>query len=489
MLMKTASLLALCLPLLALQALPKVAVLDIAAQKGLDASVVVPITESLMEEIVGAKTYVVLDRAYVDRVLSEQEFDASALVADIQIAQAGQFLGADYVIAGKVQMLGDSYFLVAKTIEVRTGIIVSQASAQGEGKLTALLDMARSIGKRLLAASPVSSLAVAAGAEATKIGLSFSEVASLRWRQERDEMAKLLEAGGFEVIAREAGGDARRQDAQVRELAGLGVKVLAIVAADGRALAPTVDEVASQGVKVIAYDRLIPTAAIAAYVSFDNVDIGRNQAKAILAAKGSGDFVLLGGSPNDNNARLFRAGQMEVLRPYIDFGKIKVVADDWVQNWDPGSARKIVANILEARKGRVDAVVSSNDGTALAVVEALRVKGLAGKVPVSGQDASEAGCNSVARGELTVTILKDARKFVPLVCDYMAKLARDEAVLGLSFYSLAELTGDRGDSGTVSCLFVPALQVTKDSLKRLVVDSGYLPYESVYRGVKDAPAK
>jgi basic membrane protein A and related proteins len=149
---------------LPLFSLPKVAVLDIIAEKGIDASAAVPVTESVMEEIVGTRAYVVLDRAYVGQILKEKEFQLSGLVGDSQVVQAGQYLGADYVVAGKVQMLGSSYYLVAKMIEVRTGVIVSQSSAQGKGELVALVDLAHQVGKKLASGSPISPLAPVAGA-------------------------------------------------------------------------------------------------------------------------------------------------------------------------------------------------------------------------------------------------------------------------------------------------------------------------------------
>jgi len=158
--MRRRSLLAI-LPLVSLgtlMALPKVAVLDIAAQTGIDAAVVVPITETIMEEVVGARAYVVLDRAYVEQVLKEMEFELSSLVGDTQATKAGQFLQADYVVAGKVQIIGDSYFVVAKMIEVRSGVIVAQASAEGEGKISALLGMSRQVGRKLVSGAPVSPL-------------------------------------------------------------------------------------------------------------------------------------------------------------------------------------------------------------------------------------------------------------------------------------------------------------------------------------------
>jgi basic membrane protein A len=156
------------LAVLPLSALPKVAVLDITAQKGIDSSVVVPVTESIMEQLVNTRAYVVLDRAYIEQVLKEQEFDVSSMVSDTLVAKAGQYVGADYVVTGKVQVLGSAYFLVAKMIEVKTGVIVSQSSTQGTGELTALLDMARTVGKSLAVGSPISPLEPAQGGAAAQ---------------------------------------------------------------------------------------------------------------------------------------------------------------------------------------------------------------------------------------------------------------------------------------------------------------------------------
>ena len=335
----------------------------------------------------------------------------------------------------------------------------------------------------------VSLFALPAGAaDKPKIGLSFSDFATERWPRERDEMTKLLKDAGYEVLVQEANHDAKLQNDQIKNMVTQGAKVVIVVAEDGDSTATVVDEVAKKGVKVIAYDRLIKSPKIAAYVSFDNVDVGRNQARGVLAVKDSGSFVLLGGSPTDNNAHLFRQGQMEVLNPLIKSGKIKVVADQWVENWDAANAKKLMENILTATGRKFDAVVASNDGTALGALEAMKTVGLAGKVPISGQDATEAGCNSIARGELTVTILKDTRKLTPLACDLAVKLAKGEKDLGLTPFKLAELTGNKKMAGTVPCKFLQVFQVTKENVKSLVVDSGFQTYEGVYKDIPNAPA-
>ena len=342
----------------------------------------------------------------------------------------------------------------------------------------------------LLAVALISGFASSAqAADKPKIGLSFSDFATERWARERDEMTKLLNDAGFDVISQEANHDAKLQNDQIKNMVTQGAKVVIVVAEDGDSAATAVEEVAKKGVKVIAYDRLIKTSKIAAYVSFDNVDVGRNQAKGVLAVKDSGNFVLLGGSPTDNNAHLFRAGQMEVLNPHIKSGKIKVVADQWVENWDPANAKKLMENILTATGKKFDAVVASNDGTALGALEAMKTAGMAGKVPISGQDATEAGCNSIARGELTVTILKDTRQLTPLATKLAGQLAKGEKDLGLSPFKLAELTGNKKMTGTVPCKFLQVFQVTKENVKKLVVDSGFQTYEGVYKDVPGAPPK
>jgi len=325
-----------------------------------------------------------------------------------------------------------------------------------------------------------------------KIGLSFSDFATERWPRERDNMTKILKAAGYDVLVQEANHDAKLQNDQVKNMVTQGAKIIIAVAEDGDSLATAVDEVAKKGVKVIAYDRLIKTPNIAAYVSFDNVDVGRNQAKGVLAAMKQppkGNVVLLGGSPTDNNAHLFRAGQMEILQPLIDKGDIKVVADQWVENWDAANAKKLMENILTATHKKFDAVVASNDGTALGALEAMRVAGLAGKVPISGQDATEAGCNSIVRGELTVSVFKDDRLLTPLACDLAVKIAKKETISDLKPFALADLTGDKAKTGDVPCKFLEVFQVTKDNVKKLIVDSGYQSYEGVYKDVKNAPAK
>jgi len=342
--------------------------------------------------------------------------------------------------------------------------------------------------------------ATAAGGK-TKIGLSFSDFATERWKNEEVLMRKLLEEKGYEVISQEANHDVKLQNDQIDNMVSQGVKGLIIVAEDGDATVTSVDKAAAAGVKVIAYDRLIKTSKIAAYLSFDNVEVGRQQALGVMkaidadnwdvAANGPARVVQLAGSPTDNNATLFTKGQTEILQPYVDAGTIEIVAQQGVDNWDPANALKLMENILTAQNNDVDAVVASNDGTALGALQAMKAQGLSGKVPISGQDATADGSNSIVKGELTVSILKDIRNLSPLAVDLMDKLLKGETVEGMKNFSLAELTVDDTKTGEVPCVFLEVQQVNKDNVYDLVVKSGFQSYDDVYRDIPegDRPAK
>lgn len=128
---------------------PKIAVLDAIVPKGIDQSVVVPVTEKIMERLVVSGRFMVLDRSNIHQVLKEREFQLSGLVSDAEVSEAGKYLGADFVVVSRVQRIAETYFLSAKTIAVKTGVIVNQASAQGEGKLSVLIAVAEQVGNAL----------------------------------------------------------------------------------------------------------------------------------------------------------------------------------------------------------------------------------------------------------------------------------------------------------------------------------------------------
>ncbi len=331
--------------------------------------------------------------------------------------------------------------------------------------------------------------------EGFKVGLSFSDFATERWKNEEVLMRGLLEDLGYEVLSQEANHDVKLQNDQIDNMVSQGAKALIVIAEDGDAIVTSVDKAAEAGVIILAYDRLIKSPNIAAYLSFNNVEVGRQEADGVMSAldmenwdvasKGQARIIMMGGSPTDNNAILVRQGQTEIVQPYVDAGKIEIIADQWVDNWDAANALKLMENMLTAAGNDVDGVVASNDGTALGALQAMKAQGLAGVVPISGQDATADGCNSIVKGEQTVSVYKDIRQLSPLAVDLIDKLLKGQAVSGLEDFTLAELTNDDTKTGNVKCLFLPVQQVTKDNVYELIVVSGFQSYDDVYRDIPE----
>jgi hypothetical protein len=125
---------------------PKVAVLDAIIPQNMDPSVIIPTTEKIIERLVVSGRFTVLDRSNIESVLKEREFQVSGMVSDQDVVTAGKYLGADFVVVAKVQKVSETYFISAKMIAIKTGVIANQTSAQGEGKLSTLIDLAGEVG-------------------------------------------------------------------------------------------------------------------------------------------------------------------------------------------------------------------------------------------------------------------------------------------------------------------------------------------------------
>jgi D-xylose transport system substrate-binding protein len=278
-----------------------------------------------------------------------------------------------------------------------------------------------------LAVAMLSTAGVAhADAQHPKIGFSIDDLRLERWARDRDYFT--AEAGklGAKVYVQSADASEQRQIAQIENLISRGVDVLVIVPYNATVLNNAIREAKKAKIKVVSYDRLILNADVDAYVSFDNKAVGELQAQSLVALKPKGNYYLLGGAPTDNNAKILREGQMNVLKPLVDKGDIKIVGKQWVKDWSASEAMAIVENALTASGNKIDAVVASNDGTAGGAIQALAAQKLAGKVVVSGQDADLAAVRRVIAGTQTMTVYKPLRALASNAANVAVQLVRNQ---------------------------------------------------------------
>ncbi|MDD0824322.1 D-xylose ABC transporter substrate-binding protein [Mannheimia sp. AT1] len=306
-----------------------------------------------------------------------------------------------------------------------------------------------------------------------KIGMSIDDLRLERWQKDRDIFVNKAEALGAKVFVQSANGDATAQISQIENMLNKDIDVLVIIPFNGEVLSNVISEAKKEGVKVLAYDRLINNADLDFYVSFDNEKVGELQAQSIVEQKPEGNYFLMGGSPVDNNAKLFRKGQMKVLQPLIDSGKIKVVGDQWVDSWLAEKALQIMENALTANKNNIDAVVASNDATAGGAIQALSAQGLSGKVAISGQDADLAAIKRIIEGTQTMTVYKPITNLADKAAEIAVALGKEDKL-----EPNAQL--NNGLKEVPSFLLEPVV-VTKDNIDETVIKDGFHTKDAVYK--------
>jgi D-xylose transport system substrate-binding protein len=335
--------------------------------------------------------------------------------------------------------------------------------------------MHKSIIAAAIAVAGFNSAAFADGHGIT-VGVSWSDFQEERWKTDEAAMLGALDAAGASYLSADAQSSATKQLADVESLITQGVDALIILAQDGGSIGPALDAAEAAGIPVIGYDRLIEDSR-AFYLTFDNVEVGRMQARAVLETQPSGNYVMIKGSPTDPNADFLRGGQQEVLQAAIDSGAITIVGEAYTDGWQPSNAQRNMEQILTQTNNEVDAVVASNDGTAGGVVAALAGQGMDG-IPVSGQDGDHAALNRVALGTQTVSVWKDSRE--------LGRNAGEIAVALASGAALADVEGaatfsSPGGVDVTSILLAPQ-PITIDNLN-LVLDAGWIAKDVLCQGV------
>ncbi len=320
--------------------------------------------------------------------------------------------------------------------------------------------------------------AVSAFAQVT-VGVSWSNFQEERWKTDEAAIKAELAKTKSTYISADAGGSPEKQLADIDSLIAKGAKVLIILAMDKDAILPAVNKATQQKIPVVAYDRLIEAPGVF-YITFDNVEVGRMQARAILAAKPKGNYVMIKGSPTDPNANFLRGGQQEIIDAAVKKGDIKIVGEEYTDGWKPEVAQKNMEQIITKNGGKIDAVVASNDGMAGGVVAALTAKGIKG-VPVSGQDGDHAALNRVAMGTQTVSVWKDSRD-----------LGRDAAAAAVALAGGKKVAGATTWSGgekkvALQAQFLKPLPVTSANLDA-VVKAGWIKKDDLCKGVDKATA-
>ena len=316
-----------------------------------------------------------------------------------------------------------------------------------------------------------------------------------RFFAEAFEAAGLSEGDDFTIVNAE--GDASTQQSQAEQAIADGASVIVLTSIDTGSGATIIDQAATDGVQVLEYDRFnTGGAGGAAYVSFDNVQVGAAMAEILepeIDALGvpKPRVVMLNGGEEDNNSKLFRQGYAETVEARADAGDWEIVQDQFVPGWDNAQAQTIMEQILVDANNEVDAVFAANDGLANSTANAVDAAGI-GPIPISGQDATSEGMANILLGRQTMSVYKPIEAEVSVAAAVALALRAGDDPSGIdvpfefSVIGIEAATGNPSDStegeGIVPYYALTPIGVTEDNMADTVIADGFRTVEEICTG-------
>ena len=320
-------------------------------------------------------------------------------------------------------------------------------------------------------------------AEGQKVGVSMPTKDLQRWNQDGENMQAQLLAAGYEVDLQFASNDVQQQLNQVTNMINNGCEVIVIAAIEGSSLGSALDLAKEKGIPVIAYDRLLMESdAVSYYATFDNYKVGQVQGNYVKDAldldNAEGPFYMeiTAGDPGDNNANFFYSGAMDVLKPYIDEGKIVVksgqveFSDVATPTWKTDVAQTRADSILSsfyADGSSIDAWLCSNDSTALGVTNALEAN-YDGEWPIiTGQDCDVSNVKNMIAGKQSMSVFKDTRTLAAQVVKMVGQILAGETV------DVNDTETYDNNKIVVPSFLCDPVFASVDNYEELLVESGY----------------
>ena len=323
----------------------------------------------------------------------------------------------------------------------------------------------------------------AAGGTGGKVGVAMPTKDLQRWNQDGTNMEAQLKEAGYEVDLQYASNDIATQVSQIENMISSGAQVLVIASIDGDSLGTVLAQAKEANIPVIAYDRLIMNSdAVTYYATFDNWMVGTKQGEYIKEQldldnqAGPFNLEIFTGDPGDNNAKFFYGGAMEVLKPYIDEGKLVVKSGQVdfdnvaTAGWATEAAQSRMDAIVSANYAdgtKLDAVLCSNDSTALGVTNSLEANYTGDWPIITGQDCDKPNVKNMIAGKQSMSIFKDTRELAAQTVKMVDAIMKGgEAPIN------NEKDYDNGTGVIPTYLCEPQFADSKN-YKTLLIDSGY----------------
>ncbi|HEY4786590.1 MAG TPA: substrate-binding domain-containing protein [Bacteroidales bacterium] len=305
------------------------------------------------------------------------------------------------------------------------------------------------------------------------IGFLLPNLTDGRYPKDRDYFVEKVSRLGGKVEIGDAHNDPDLQEEQARQMIEKGVKILVICAVNQNLAASMVRFAHEHKVKVIAYERLIQNCDLDYFVAFDHYIVGKQQASNAVQHKPQGNYVLIGGDKRDKNAELIKKGQVDVLEPFVKSGKIKVIYNVFIEDWDATGAYNEMDKVLHLCGEKIDVVLSANDGMAEGVIKALEENQPGYPVIVTGLDADIAACRRIVKGKQTMTVYKPFKKQAEITAELAINVIKNKNIRNISGTTF-------NGTSNIQTITLQSIVVDSVNIRNTIINDGYLKASDVF---------
>ena len=298
-----------------------------------------------------------------------------------------------------------------------------------------------------------------------KIAFLMDALYTHRWEKEKTFFQEKVKDLGGKPIVKICNSNPQKQIEQAKTVINNGADVLVVVPSHKNKIAKIVDIAHQEGVKVIAYARPIKKDQLDLLLTFNYKQLGKKQAEILIQKQPEGKYAIIQGPKRDVNSTLYHEANMEILKPYIEEGKINLVKDKKVDEWAEMEGYNFTSNLLKDHPD-IDAIIAANDMLATGANMALSQQNLSGKVLLVGGDATPNACQMIIDGDLTATIYQPYKKLAHRAAKNAMKFANGKSIQNTEKYTNNGLG--------VKCQKLDVITVTKNNIRSTVIESGYI---------------
>jgi D-xylose transport system substrate-binding protein len=329
--------------------------------------------------------------------------------------------------------------------------------------------------------SPGNSTESSEGGSGGLVGVILpSTSTSARWEAfDKPMLEESLKEHGLESDIQNAQGESQKFVSLAEGMINEGAEVLILASLSPEAAITVEEKAKAAGIPTIDYEFLNENGSVEYFVTFDSVQAGELQGEGILeATKGQKDpeIIQIEGAPGEILATNFYKGQQKILKPSIESGELDLVTTKWTPEWDSEKGGLLFEQALTANGGKVDGVVAANDGLAGAIITVLKKNGLAGKVPVTGQDGSAEALTAILNGDQYMTVFKPIKIETEAAGNLAAALLEGNAEKAEEI--APTITKDPKNGHPIHSVLLKQYSITKDGIKKVIAE-GYVSAEEV----------